>query len=134
MTASEPHILKGRNCNSTSIQGVVQSETDVTGAVKAAKAPIKGVLHHAMQLRDAPVIDMPYKDPLDDPLNRTTWKRDRRVGFYRNITSQKVSLALSGSNELKDFLTRVQDLPDLLDQKSSKEFLAEKIGKRIFTP
>lgn len=52
---------------------------------------------------------------LDDPSNRATWRRDRRMGFYHNVSSQRMSQVPSGWSEPKNFLTRVQDLPDLLD-------------------
>ena len=267
--------LKSMGCTAIAVQGIAQSEADVCRAIKEAKMPIKGVLHLAMQLRDALVLDMTYDDwmtvispkvdgtwnlhrklgdsldffimtsslstvfyqpgqsnynaantfmesfcqyrhnlglpasvlnvcpiedvgyvaensdarrklksqghwflderallkylelailnsrprildnsesgrgkqwvnnshivmglrseiPLDDPSNRATWRRDRRMGSYHNITGQKSLQAPSGWSELKEFLTRVTNQPDLLSEKSSKEYLAGEIGKKIF--
>ncbi|KAF7898842.1 uncharacterized protein EAF01_008055 [Botrytis porri] len=69
--------------------------------------------------------------PLDDPSNRATWKGDRRMGVYHNARSEKASQALSGSGKLREFLARVENQPDLLKEKSSKEFLVVQIGRKI---
>ena len=267
--------LESMGCTTVALRGIVQSETDVCRAIKAAKRPIKGVLHLAMQLRDALVLDMTYDDwrtaispkvdgtwnlhkklgdsldffimtsslstvlyqpgqsnynaantfmesfcqyrhslglpasvlnvcpiegigyvaensdarrklksqghwflderalleflelailnsfppkfdkggndrdrpwvnnshivmglrseiPLDDPSNRATWRRDRRMGLYHNVTGPKASETPSGWNELKEFLTRLPNQPDLLIEPSTKEYLASEIGKKIF--
>lgn len=71
--------------------------------------------------------------PLDDPSNRATWRRDRRMGSFHNVSDEKNLQAPSGWNELKGFLTRVIDQPDLLNQRSTEEYLAVEIGKKIFS-
>lgn len=266
--------LESMGCTAIAVRGIAQSECDVLRAVKEAKTPIKGVLHLAMQLRDAFVLDMTYDDwktvispkvdgtwnlhkvlgdsldffvmtsslstvfyqpgqsnynsantflesfcqyrhnmglpasvlnicpiegigyvaensdarrklksqghwflderalleflefailnskprnienrrtrhnpwlnnshivmglrseiPLDDPANRATWRRDRRMGIYHNIMTQKTVHAPTGGHELKEFLARVVNQPDLLTEKLSKEYLAAEIGKKIF--
>lgn len=267
--------LESLGCTSIAVQGAVQSEADVRSAIQAAKAPIKGVLHLSMQLRDAPISDMTYDDwravispkvdgtwnlhrnlgdsleffvmtsslstvlyqpgqsnynaantfmesfcqyrrslglaasvlnvcpiegigyvaengdarrklksqghcfldecalleflelailnsnprkhenindgserpwenhgqivmglrseiPLDDPSNRATWRRDRRMGSYHNATDPRALQAPSGWNKLKEFLVRVENEPDLLNDMSTKRYLAEEIGKKIF--
>jgi NAD(P)-dependent dehydrogenase (short-subunit alcohol dehydrogenase family)/aryl carrier-like protein len=267
--------LESMGCTAIAVRGIVQNESDVSRAIKAAKTLIKGVLHLAMQLRDALVLDMVYDDwttvispkvdgtwnlhsqlgnfldffimtsslstvfyqpgqsnynaantfmesfcqyrhslglpasvlnvcpiegvgyvaknsdarrklklqghwflderallkflelailksnppefhndgddssrpwvnkshivmgllseiPLEDPSNRATWRRDRRMGSYHNFTGQKALQAPSGWSELKEFLIRVTDQPDLISERSSKEFLAGEIGKKIF--
>jgi aryl carrier-like protein len=69
---------------------------------------------------------------LDDPANRCNWKRDRRMGAYHNIHTQITSDTSSNTDELKTFLNRAIDEPDLLTQHSSMDFLAKVIGQRIF--
>jgi aryl carrier-like protein len=54
------------------------------------------------------------------------------MGSYHNVTSQKSRQASSGWSELKDFLTRATNEPDKLNEKSSEEYLAREIGKKIF--
>ena len=267
--------LESMGCTSVAVPGAVQNEADVRGAVQASKAPIKGVLHLAMQLRDASISDMTYDDwkavmspkvegtwnlhrilgvsleffvmtsslsaviyqpgqsnynaantfmesfcqyrhslgmpasvlnicpiegvgfvaensdarrklksqghwfldeqallefvelailssyprergnssedckrswenhsqivmglrsevPLDDPSNRTTWRRDRRMGSYHNATVSRTLQAQSGSNKLKNFLERAENEPDLLNDMSARDYLAQEIGKKIF--
>ena len=267
--------LESIGCTSIAVQGAVQNEADVRSAIQAAKAPIKGVLHLSMQLRDASISDMTYDDwravlspkvdgtwnlhrnlgdsleffvmtsslstvlyqpgqsnynaantfmesfcqyrhslglpasvlnvcpiegvgyvaensgarrtlksqghwflderalleflelairisnprkpdnssdgcgrpwenhcqivmglrsetPLDDPSNRATWRRDRRMGLYHNATDQRALRAPSGWNRLKEFLVRVEHQSELLNDMSSKRYLAEEIGKKIF--
>ncbi|KAJ8063293.1 hypothetical protein OCU04_008523 [Sclerotinia nivalis] len=70
--------------------------------------------------------------PLDDPANRATWRRDRRMGLYHNTKGQKLMPTSSIWSELKEFIARVDNYPDLLSEKSSIEFLAREIGKCIF--
>ncbi|KAL8865196.1 MAG: hypothetical protein Q9198_009433 [Flavoplaca austrocitrina] len=266
--------LESLGCASIAVQGAAQNEADVLVAIQAAKAPIRGVLHLAMQLRDAPIPDMTYDDwravtspkvagtrnlhsnlgenldffvmfssmstvlyqpgqsnynaantfmesfcqyrhslgmpasvlnvcpiegigyvaensaarrklksqghwfldecglleflelailacnpqrfdnnstgsgrtwnnpahivmglrsetPLEDPSNRSTWKRDRRMGSYHNIVDQRAIPATSGENELQKFLSRAETQPDSLNDVSSKRFLAEEIGKKM---
>ena len=267
--------LESMGCTSTAVQGTVQSEADVRCTIQAAKAPIKGVLHLSMQLRDAPIYHMTYNDwrnvlapkvdgtwnlhrnlgdsleffimtsslstvlyqpgqsnynaantfmesfcqyrhnlglpasvlnvcpiegigfvaensearkklksqghcflndralleflelailnsnprkpdmsndsceqswennshivmglrseiPLDDPSNRTTWRRDRRMGLYHNAANPGPLQTACGSNMLKDLLLRIEDQPDLLNDTLTKRFLAEEIGKKVF--
>ncbi|KAI9699569.1 MAG: Type I Iterative PKS [Bogoriella megaspora] len=267
--------LESMGCTTVAVQGVVQSEDDVSKAIKAAQNPVKGVIHLAMQLRDAFVVDMTFEDwqavlepkvdgtwilhrqlqdpldffimtsslstvfyqpgqsnynaantfmesfcqyrhslglpasvlsvcpiegvgyvaensevrrklksqghwflderallefleltilngkpwaqnhngdeqdqkcvnkshiimglrseiPLDDSTNRSTWRRDRRMGIYHNIAAEKNLRAPGGWSELKDLLIRATDQPDLLNEQSSKVLLAQGIGRKIF--
>lgn len=71
--------------------------------------------------------------PLDHPSNRATWRRDRRMGFYHNVAREKFEHTPSGPEELKAFLTRAAHSPDLFTETSSRSYLAEAIGARIFS-
>ncbi|KAL8942774.1 MAG: hypothetical protein Q9216_001459 [Gyalolechia sp. 2 TL-2023] len=267
--------LESLDCTPIAVQGAVQNILDVFRAIQAARAPIKGVLHLAMQLRDAPILDMTYDDwtavnspkvagtwnlhdnlgdslvffvmfssmstvlyqpgqsnynaantfmesfcqyrhslgmpasvlnvcpiegigyvaensaarrklksqghwflaeralleflelailksnpqkpddnssgfgkhwdnpahivmglrsetPLEDPNNRSTWRRDRRMGQYHNVVEQKALQAPNERNDLEKFLIRVENQPDSLDDMSSERYLAEEIGRKIF--
>lgn len=73
---------------------------------------------------------------LDDPSNRTTWRRDRRMGVYHNSVEQDSSSAFiqgSGGSELREFLSRAANEPDSLKEKASKEYLGQEISKKIFS-
>ncbi len=62
--------------------GAVQNEADVRSAIQASKAPIKGVLHLAMQFRDASISDMTYDDwkAVISPNVEGTWNLHRILG------------------------------------------------------
>ena len=75
--------------------------------------------------------------PLDDPSNRASWRRDRRMGSYHNITTSTQTASQgttdgSSSNDLKRFLAQVENQPHTLTEESTKKYLAEEIGKKIF--
>jgi nucleoside-diphosphate-sugar epimerase len=74
--------LKSMGCTAIALQGIAQSEADVCRAIKEAKMPIKGVLHLAMQLRDALVLDMTYDDWMTviSPKVGGTWNLHRKLG------------------------------------------------------
>ena len=74
--------LGSMGCAAIAVQGMVQSEADVLRAIKAAKTPIKGVLHLAMQLRDALTLDMTYNDwkTVISPKVDGTWNLHRMLG------------------------------------------------------
>ncbi|KAF2792570.1 KR domain-containing protein [Melanomma pulvis-pyrius CBS 109.77] len=71
--------------------------------------------------------------PMDDPSNRATWRRDRRMGLYHNNRVQRSVQMPSGQDKLRTFLARVTDQPDLLNEASTQAYLAAEIGKRIFS-
>jgi len=71
--------------------------------------------------------------PLDNPSNRATWRRDRRMGLYHNSRGQNNVQMPSGQHELRVFLARVADQPDLLNEASTQAYVAAEIGKRIFS-
>jgi KR domain/Zinc-binding dehydrogenase len=70
---------------------------------------------------------------LEDPNCQASWRRDRCMGMYHNVPNDATgeSSALN-FNSLKSFLSRAADDPDILDDKSSTDFLAQEIGVRIF--
>lgn len=69
----------------------------------------------------------------DDPNNRTDWRRDRRMGIYHNIkNTDKVDHSAS-DDQLKQFLLRCADDPDLLTHKDSEHLLAHEIGLKAFS-
>ncbi|KAM3067380.1 hypothetical protein ACMFMG_005264 [Clarireedia jacksonii] len=79
--------LSSMGCRATSIRGHAQNPSDIQRVIFAAPAPIKGVIHLAMQLRDASILDMTYVQwvevlaPKVDGawnLHCGAWKRDIR--------------------------------------------------------
>ena len=72
--------------------------------------------------------------PLQDPNNRTNWRRDRRMAIYHNFSLEAVAVASQNeANEFQLFLARVKDDPELLKMQSSQNFLAAEIGKKIYS-
>ncbi|KAK3360559.1 polyketide synthase [Lasiosphaeria hispida] len=81
---------------------------------------------------------------LDDPNNRTNWRRDRRMGIYHNVSpggDDDVAKARdrSETSALAVFLSRVLapgqedgEAAALLASPDNIEFLAREIGKKIF--
>ena len=69
---------------------------------------------------------------LNDPNCHTSWRRDRRMGHYHNITEAVANDNSANSNALKSFLSRAADDPDILSKKSNIEFLALEIGQKVF--
>ncbi|CRG83422.1 hypothetical protein PISL3812_00773 [Talaromyces islandicus] len=97
-------------------------------STRDGRRPLVNNSHIVMGLRSAV--------RLDDPSNRTTWRRDRRMGAYHNAVNQDSSLAslqASGRGELKEFLNRATNEPDLLKEQASKAYLGQEIGKKIFS-
>jgi aryl carrier-like protein len=77
---------------------------------------------------------------LDDPNNRTSWRRDRRMGRYHNAQAEATDAGTaSGASPLSLFLDRVlgaeleQDgLLALLTEPENAAFLARQLGQRIY--
>ena len=74
--------LESMGCSSVVVPGAVQNEADVRSAIQASKAPIKGILHLAMQLRDASISDITYDDwnAVMSPKVEGTWNLHRIFG------------------------------------------------------
>ena len=70
---------------------------------------------------------------LDDPNCQASWRRDRRMGMYHNVPKDAVADSSSAnSNALKSFFSRALDDPEILEEDSSTDFLANEIALRIF--
>ena len=71
--------------------------------------------------------------PLQDPQNRSGWRKDRRMGIYHNMTS--VSDSANGDvgegEELKNFLAEAANEPSILLGTDSVRFLAKEIGRKV---
>ncbi|KAI2780394.1 hypothetical protein F4815DRAFT_493302 [Daldinia loculata] len=72
---------------------------------------------------------------LDDPNNRTMWRRDRRMGIYHNVRVENTAKS-TDNDTLQKFLRQVAAAgvggKALLKDKSSIEFLGNEIGKKIY--
>jgi len=71
--------------------------------------------------------------PLSDPTNHTSWRHDRRMGFYHNVNTENVTKAGGEESQLGTFLTAVRTNAAILDTKQAAETLALEIGKKVFT-
>lgn len=68
---------------------------------------------------------------LDDPNNRTNWRRDRRMAMYHNVRNTLAGDRSDNFNELENFLSRAADDPDILGEKASADYLAHEIGQKV---
>jgi aryl carrier-like protein len=75
---------------------------------------------------------------LDDPNNRTNWRRDRRMGRYHNVRADGEDRpASSATDRLALFLDRVlaaggAEANSLLGEPENIAFLGREIGKKIY--
>ena len=71
---------------------------------------------------------------LNDPHCQTSWRHDRRMSSYHNVQdmSSVSDSALANQNNLKAFLARAAHNPEILDLKSSSDFLAQEIGAKVY--
>lgn len=69
----------------------------------------------------------------DDPNNRTHWRRDRRMGIYHNIKNTNTVDHSASDNQLKQFLLRCAEDPDLLAEADSEDLLAREFGLKVYS-
>ncbi|EHK97193.1 putative Phthiocerol synthesis polyketide synthase type I PpsC [Glarea lozoyensis 74030] len=70
---------------------------------------------------------------LNHPDCQTSWRRDRRMGMFHNISEDtKGDSSTLNSNALKSFLARAALDPEILGVTANAEYLADEIGARIF--
>ena len=68
---------------------------------------------------------------LDDPRNRASWRRDRRMALYHNLkVFSSGEEHESDSSKLKELLSNASIDPDILIDKSSRDLIAFKIGEK----
>ncbi|KAI1374459.1 hypothetical protein F4677DRAFT_461487 [Hypoxylon crocopeplum] len=82
------------------------------------------------------VMGLRSEQDLDDPNNRTMWRRDRRMGIYHNVRIEDPTKT-NESNALQEFLARVTSTPGedskaLLQEETSLAFLGHEIGRKIY--
>ena len=71
--------------------------------------------------------------PLGDPSNRCIWKRDPRMGAYRDSRHMTVSEASSTDEVLKRFVASAGRDPSSLETDDTIGFLSEQIGQRVLS-
>ena len=70
---------------------------------------------------------------LQDPNNKTNWRRDRRMGSYHNMRNNTGTERSLDANELKMFLDRAaQEGEALLLSQEGAHFLAAEIGRKVY--
>lgn len=71
--------------------------------------------------------------PIAADANRCIWKRDIRMGLYRNLENASVDDVGASNEGLREFLTAVSGSPETLREPSSVSFLAHEIGATLFS-
>ncbi|KAL2065354.1 hypothetical protein VTL71DRAFT_3024 [Oculimacula yallundae] len=71
--------------------------------------------------------------PIMDPQNTILWKRDPRLGIYRNIENVATEGGLDAGDVLKAFLATMLTSPSKLEEKTSVTLLAQEIANRVST-
>jgi aryl carrier-like protein len=78
------------------------------------------------------IMGLRSEQPLDDPNNRTNWRRDRRMAIYHNLRSSGEPKESNKNSALLAFLERITDDPDSLLEHTSQQHLGKEIGHKIF--
>jgi hypothetical protein len=88
-------------------------------------APWKSSGHLLMGLRS--------ETDLDNPSCQTSWRHDRRMGTYHNITDSSVLTTgeTDSATQLKSFLARCSNDPSILRDPSTAEYFAKEIGRKV---
>lgn len=95
---------------------------------RASNSPMDGYMN------DSQIgIGMRMTMPIAADANRCIWKRDIRMGLYRNLENSGVDNAGSGNEGLREFMTTVNSTPETLKEASSVSFLAQEIGATLFS-
>ena len=68
---------------------------------------------------------------LDDPKNRASCRRDRRMTLYHNLKALGGEEHESDSSKLKELLSNASIDPDILINKSSRDLIASKTGEKV---
>lgn len=76
------------------------------------------------------VVGLRSKDDLDDQKMRTNWRRDRRMGFYRDAWGDEGAVQ-KGSGEPAAFFSRTADDPCVVQDGGSAAFPAWYIGRTV---
>lgn len=69
---------------------------------------------------------------LSSPNNRVVWKRDPRMGLYKNMDSHDGAVATGGNEALKQFLAEAAQDRSRLDGEDAPRLLATEFGKALF--
>jgi acyl carrier protein len=95
---------------------------------RASKSPMDGYMN------DSQIgLGMKMTMPISADANRCIWKRDIRMGLYRNLENSSVHDAGTANEGLREFLTTVSSNPKTLNEPSSVSFLAQEIGTTLFS-
>lgn len=71
--------------------------------------------------------------PLSSSKNRIIWKRDPRMGLYKNMDVKDGSASAGGNGTLKQFLTDASQNVYLLDGEEAPRLLATEFGIAVFS-
>lgn len=68
---------------------------------------------------------------LEDPKNRVTWRRNRRMGLYHNLKAFSGAERKPDESRLNELLSSARLEPDVLNDKASVDLIALKIGEKV---
>lgn len=68
---------------------------------------------------------------LDEVKNGVSWRRDRRMAMYHNVTNFNNGEHAADSSKLRNLLSTANNDPDILTDKASGDLLAYEIGKKV---
>lgn len=71
--------------------------------------------------------------PITAENNRNVWKRDIRMSVYRNLDNSNLDDNATSNEGLKELLVTVSNNPQILKESSTVAFLAQEIGKTLFS-
>ncbi|KAF7861910.1 hypothetical protein EAF04_007791 [Stromatinia cepivora] len=71
--------------------------------------------------------------PITADNNCNVWKRDIRMSVYRNLDNSKLDDNATSNEGLKELLVTVSTSPGILKESSTVIFLAQEIGKTLFS-
>jgi hypothetical protein len=106
------------------------SETELLEAIEVAMKPKK--IEARAVINDSLILGLRTSLPLNNPANRSLWKKDIRMAAYHNHATADAISGSSSNDTLKTFIAEAKSDASLLDQPESVQLLATEIGKKIF--
>ncbi|PHH92860.1 hypothetical protein CDD83_4282 [Cordyceps sp. RAO-2017] len=76
------------------------------------------------------VVGLKSSRPITDPGNRIWWRRDIRMGLYRQVERSSKSSEV-GEGGLQSLLSSIDAKPQLLQEPASRELLTQAIGRML---
>lgn len=81
--------------------------------------------------RNTFVLGLGSSIPLNNPANRSVWRRDRRMGIYHNTAGGNTEITATSAS-LKSYIAGAKADISILKTPDATAFFASEIGKRLF--